>query len=76
MPTTKQRISIILPKQMAACIHQMSLRDDVSQASKIVALLAEILEIEADEYWNRRAEAVEKRNKGWLTHEQFWKGLL
>ena len=76
MPTTKRRISITLPEQMAMYLKKISLRDDVSQASKIITMLEEMLAIEEDGYWNARAEAVERKNKGWLTHQQFWKGLL
>ena len=76
MPTKKKRVNVTLPKPMAIFIRRMSLRDDVPQSTTIVQLLEQALEIEEDEYWDKRAESIEKKNKGWLTHEKFWKGRV
>lgn len=76
MPTLKKRINVTLPDHIAVFLQSISLRDDMPQSQKIVELLDGMLEIEEDAYWDKRAAAVEKKNKGWLTQQQFWKGLL
>ena len=76
MPTAKQRVSVTLPKHMALYIRKMSLRDDVSQSMKIVDLLDQALELEEDEYWSAKADAIDRKTTKWISHEQFWKKLV
>ena len=59
MPTKKQRLNITLSKETAIFLKKIALRDDVPQATKVVELLEQALEIEEDKYFS---EVAEKRD--------------
>ncbi len=76
MPTKKSRLNVTLKKDTAIYLKEMALHDEMSESAKAAQLIEVAMEIESDGYWNARAEAIEKKNKGWLTDEQFWKGIV
>ncbi|MBI5156301.1 hypothetical protein HZA45_03450 [Candidatus Peregrinibacteria bacterium] len=73
MPTKKKRLNITLQKDVALFLKKMSLRDDVPQATKAAELLEMAMEIEEDDYFTVLAEKRLKANKGFISHEEFWK---
>ncbi len=76
MPTKKQRLNLTLPKHIALYLKKISLRDEVSQSQKAVEMIEKALELVEDEYFVKIAEERVKNSKGYISHEEFWKGLL
>lgn len=76
MPTKKKRLNITLPNDVAVFLEQISLRDDVPQATKAVELLDMALEMEEDEYFSKIAEEREKAGGKFISHKDFWADLL
>ncbi len=76
MPTKKQRLNITLPKDIAIFLKKISLRDEVPQATKAVQLIEQAMELAEDEYFLKIAEERVKNSKGYISSEEFWKGLL
>ncbi len=76
MPTTKKRLYLTLPKPVAVYLQKMSLRDEVSESQKAVQLIEKAMEIVEDEYFAAIADERRKNSKGYMSSEEFWKGLL
>jgi len=72
MPTSKKRLNITLPKHLAIFLQQISLRDDVPQATKAIELIEKALEIEEDRYFSHRAEQRDTANATFVSHEEAW----
>ncbi|MBI1813010.1 hypothetical protein HY285_03015 [Candidatus Peregrinibacteria bacterium] len=53
-------------------MEKISLRDEVSQSSKALELIERALEMEEDEYFSKIAEARDKPNAKFLSHEEAW----
>ncbi len=76
MPTKKKRLNLTLPKDVAVYLQKIALRQDVSQSQVAVELIEKALELAEDEYFIQIAEERRKNSKGYISHEEFWKGLL
>ena len=76
MPTQKKRLNITLPKHLAVFLQQISLRDDVPQATKAAELLSRALELEEDGYFGALAEKQDKSNARFVSHKDFWSKVL
>ncbi len=76
MPTKKKRINVSLPDHVAVFLQEIAIRDDVPQATKAAELLERALEIEEDAFFNKLAEKREKENTGYISHEDFWSGIV
>jgi hypothetical protein len=68
MPTSKQRLNLTLPKNLAAFLKKISLRDDVPQATKAVQLLEQVMDWEAEgEFKQSFVDEVLRRSKSGKT---------
>jgi hypothetical protein len=76
MPTQKKRVNITLGKDTALFLKQIALRDEVPEATKAAQLLEYALELLEDEYFSKVADSRAKENKGFISHEEFWKKVL
>ncbi len=76
MPTSKKRINVTLPDHVAVFLEQISLRDNVPQASKAAELLERALEIEEDAYFSHAADKLDKPGAPRISHEDFWAKIL
>ena len=63
MPTSKQRLNLTLPKNLAAFLKKISLRDEVPQATKAVQLLERALEWEEGEFKKSFVDEIKRREK-------------
>lgn len=63
MPTSKQRLNLTLPKDLAVFLKNVSLRDEVPQATKAVQLLQRALEWEEGEFKQSFINEVKRRTK-------------
>ena len=72
MPTLKKRINISVSKDIERAIAKLALRDDVPQATKAGALLAQAIEWEEDAIWD--AIVRERANTpSFVSHEKVWR---
>lgn len=76
MPTQKKRLNITLPKHVAVFLKQISLRDDVPQATKAAELLERALEIEEDAYFSMMAAKRDTKDSDFISHDAFWSKVL
>jgi predicted DNA-binding protein len=77
MPTSKKRLNITLPKDIAIFLEKISIRDEVPQATKVVELIEKALELEEDEYFSRIADQRATDNDAdYISAEEFWKQAL
>lgn len=74
MPTTKQRINVILEDPLYETIEQLAERDGMSLSLKVRDLVKEALEIREDVALTSFAEAREKtfRKSKSLKHDEVW----
>lgn len=63
MPTSKQRLNLTLPRHLAIFLKNISLRDEVPQATKAVQLLERALEWEEGEFKQSFIDEVKCRAK-------------
>ncbi len=73
MPTSKKRINISLPEELEEAVYYLAKRDKVPQATKIVELLKEAIEVEEDAIWAQIAEDRDTPDAEYLSHEEVWK---
>ncbi len=73
MATTKRRLNITLAPDVEKMITRIAKRDRMPEATKVVQLVEQALEIEEDTIWEQIAEERFKSAKKWLTHDQVWK---
>lgn len=76
MPTTKTRLSLTLPADLAVFLKKISLRDAMPQAAKAVELLEKAWEIEEDAYFGKLADTLHQVDKGFVSHKKFWSQIL
>lgn len=72
MPTLKKRINISVSKDIERAITKLAERDNVPQATKAGALLAQAIEWEEDAVWDAIATS-RMRKARFISHEQAWK---
>lgn len=75
MPTKKKRLNIILPKKTAVFLQRIALRDEVSQAEKVVEYVEKMLEIEEGESFSPLAESRDTPDAKFVSHEEAWKAF-
>lgn len=63
MPTSKKRLNLSLPKHLAVFLKQISLRDEVPQATKAVQLLERALEWEEGAFKKSFIDEMKRRMK-------------
>ncbi len=73
--SSKRRLNITLSKQLSVFLHQISLRDDVPEATKARELLERALELEEDAYFSTEVARREKKTRRWVGHDAFWSSL-
>lgn len=61
MPTSKKRLNLTLPKDLALFLKKISLRDDMPQATKAVQLLERALEWEEGEFKKSFVDEMKRR---------------
>ncbi len=76
MPTKKKRLNLTLPKHVAVYLKQISMHEEVSQSQKAVELIEQAIELTEDMYFAKIADERRKNSKGYISHEEFWKGLV
>ncbi|MEI8230625.1 MAG: hypothetical protein WCG83_05850 [Candidatus Peregrinibacteria bacterium] len=76
MPTKKRRLNITLNKDTALYLKQISIRDDIPEATKAAEMVEMAMAFEEDAFFSKRAEAIDKKTKRWISHEKFWSNLL
>ncbi len=73
MSTSKKRLSLILPKDVAEMLAGFSKRDKVSVTAKAIELLKIAIEIEEDAVWEQMASERDTPDAEFISHEEFWK---
>ncbi len=63
MPTSKKRLNITLPKDIAIFLEKISLRDEMSQAAKALELIERGLEMEEGEFSEKFIREIKRREK-------------
>ena len=63
MPTSKKRLNLTLPKDLAVFLKKISLRDDMPQAAKALELIERGLEMEEGEFTEKFVAEVKRRSK-------------
>jgi len=73
MPTEKKRLHLTLTPEMERAVAQLSKRDEVPQATKVMQLLQVALELDEDLVWGQIVAERKATHKKLLTHEEIWK---
>ena len=76
MPTSKKRLNLTLPRNVAVYLQKIAVRDEVSQSQKAVQLIEQALTLAEDEYFGNLAEERIKKGGKYISHEDFWKNVL
>ena len=67
MPTSKQRLNLTLPKNIAVFLKKISLRDDMSRSAKALELIERGLEAEEGEFSEQFVREIKRRSKNHKT---------
>jgi predicted transcriptional regulator len=73
MPTTKQRINIVLPEELKSALMRIAKRDRVPEAATARRLIESALETEEDGVWDDRAGKREKKRAQFVSHQKAWR---
>lgn len=74
MPTTKDRIQVTLPKDVALALMKLSKRDRVAPATKALFLIKSAMEIDEDIVFDRLASARDAEPGAvYLSHDDVWR---
>lgn len=74
MPTTKDRIQVTLPKDIAVALMKLSKRDRIAPATKALLLIKSAMEIDEDVVFDRLASARDAEPGAvYLSHEDVWR---
>lgn len=63
MPTSKKRLNLTLPKDLALFLKKISLRDEVSQSAKALELIERGLEMEEGVFKKSFVDEIKRRSK-------------
>lgn len=63
MPTSKKRLNLTLPKDLALFLKKISLRDDMPQAAKAMELIERGLEMEEGVFKKDFVQEIKRREK-------------
>lgn len=63
MPTSKKRLNLTLPKDLAVFLKKISLRDDMPQAAKALELIERGLEMEEGVFKKEFVKEIKRREK-------------
>ena len=72
MPTTKRRLNVTLPPKLEKAIIWLADEESVPQATKLIQLAQQGLELEEDYILSEIGEKRRKETKEWISHEKFW----
>ena len=74
MPTTKDRLQVTLPKDIAKAIKAIAKRDGMPMATKAMYLMKAALELDEDAILDSLAMSRESDKKSkYLSHDEVWK---
>ena len=73
MPTQQPRLNLTLDAPMMQMIAKLAKKGHQSRALVAKNLIAQALELQEDLYFSTLANAREKDNSPWVSHEEIWK---
>ncbi|CAN5146536.1 hypothetical protein BH11PAT3_BH11PAT3_1210 [soil metagenome] len=73
MPTTKERVNVILDHDLAQGVSLLAKRDKRSKASVLAELANEALELREDLAWAKIVKERTKDKRRYISHEKAWK---
>lgn len=76
MKSRIHHITVRLSKSSADFVRGLAKKDKVQTSTKAAQLIEMALDDIEDAYWSKQADEIDAKTTGYISSEEFWKGLL